>query len=187
MTNLNAINQTCVFFFYAWQLYHKRFWLFASLDCVLLVNHLNDWLYILYINLCLIKQQSFVSAWKHRMQSVALLIMSYLNNESQLYWHCCHFTLGSMRGKVRYIYIYIKKNRKAHITLWISQSIYDTWQSSLGFMLDVKWERLWHFYWHGGNPSCPSLSASNVPGSAEANGGLQEDPLLRKEASSLAF
>lgn len=54
-------------------------------------------------------------------------------------------------------------------------------------MLKDKTPGLWQFYWYRENLSYPFLSASNVPGSAEANGGLYKDPLLRKEASSFSF
>lgn len=111
MTNLNAINRHD----FCWcmknsSIIKKKPWIFGYLfffwNTFCFVYLLNDWLHIFHIHLLLIKHQSFVSVWKHRIMCVMLLIMSYFNNESQLYWHCCHFTLGSMRGKER-----LKKKR----------------------------------------------------------------------------
>lgn len=102
------------------QLYHKKnlnFWLFVFFGILCFVYLLNDWLHIFHIHLLLIKHQSFVSVWKHRIMCVVLLIMSYFNNESQLYWHCCHFTLGSMRGKER-----LKKKKRAKKSTYCSMN-----------------------------------------------------------------
>lgn len=115
------------------------------------------------------KHRSLVSGCKPtaRMQRwERLLISFYFNNTTQLYWHCCHFISKSMKKQSQVIHKILNPQRLGS-NLW---GIYVEYGEG-GYDIFTGTGTI--------RTKCPG-GASNVPGSAEANGGLQKTHCCEK-------